>query len=176
MQLPPATPRLLAGLTQPMSLRPYPPSLAGGSLSLVLGLGRPVSSSELLSLVVGWHLHLPSCCVLGRGRLVACVVGSEGPGTGHGEEPRVPISPVTLPTCPQTSAPWPATGAQRCFGSDSCCLQGSRGAWSEPSPAHGLFGPQAPYSGHTPGPGARPEPSLCCALSAQPQSQGHHAV
>lgn len=169
MQLPQATPCLLARLTQPMNLRPYPPSLAGGSLSLVLGQGRPVSSTELLSLVVGWDLGLPSCCVLGRGRLVACVVGSEGPGTGHGEEPRVSVSPVTLPTCPQPSAPWPATGAQRCFGSDSCCLQGSRGAWSEPSPAR-------PYSGHTPGPGARPEPSLCCALSAQSQSQGHHAV
>lgn len=31
-----------------------------------------------------------------------------------------------------------------------------------------------PHRGRTPGPAARPEPSLCCAPSAQ--SQGHHAV
>lgn len=72
MQLPYAVP-CASGLAGPVHEPQALPSLAGGSLSLVLGLGRSVSLTDLLSLVVGWDLWdlgLPCCCVLGRGLLV----------------------------------------------------------------------------------------------------------
>lgn len=49
----------------------------------MLGLGRSVSLTELLSLIVGWDLWvlgLPSCCVLGRGLSVAWAAQSSAHG------------------------------------------------------------------------------------------------
>lgn len=71
MQLPCAIP-CASGQAGPAHGPQALPSLAGGSFSLVLGLGRLVSLTDLLSLVVGWDLWdlgLPPCCVLGRGLL-----------------------------------------------------------------------------------------------------------
>lgn len=53
---------------------------------------------------------------------------------------------------------------------------GLPGGLGQPSPAPSLLGPYFPPCWAPPRPGARSELSLCCTPSAQPQSQGHHAV
>lgn len=128
MQLPHAVP-CASGQAAPAHEPQALPSLAGGSLSLVLGLGRPVSLTDLLSLVVGrdlWNLGLPPCCVLGRGLLVGSSEQCLWDLRVLEEYCSVTASPVTLPTCPQPSVPWPAPGAQRALSL---------------TPASGPFGP-----------------------------------
>lgn len=145
--------------------------------------GPPVSLTEPCSLVAGWELlDLVAagkrllggiCCE----RLGAVPWGPRAQGQVVEEvsegEPRVPASsdPSYLP---QPNAPWPPSEALDPVTdpADWGLLGGAR--WN--SVLH-----VAPLVHKTPcwapmWAWARPEPSFCCAPSAQPQSQGHHAV
>lgn len=182
LPVPPGSLCLQAWPSQPLSRGSGPQT--GGLLRQCCpwGSGPPVST------VPGWalwapgflfsRLYLTAPLVGGRLQAVPWGLARQGRACGGGARWSAQGSCLSSdPICSWPSVPWPAPRAKRAQRAlvlpPTIC--GAPGGLAGTQP-YSRFGPQALHAGQTLEPGVRPEAFLCCAPSAQPQSQGHHAV